>query len=126
MIVLDKKILVVDDQPEITDIICEFIKEKYPNVKTTEANSSIEALDIACSNKYDLIITDYHMPEKNGVQIVREIRENAVNKRTPIIFITAMKTEVEEEIGNDIENVYIFNKVDKIQLIVDLIEKFIS
>ena len=126
MIVLDKKILVVDDQPEITDIICEFIKEKYPKVKTTEANSSIGALDLACSNKYDLIITDYHMPEKNGVQIVREIRENALNKRTPIIFITAMKPEVEEEIGDEIEDVYIFNKVDKIQLIVDLIEKFIS
>ncbi len=126
MIVLDKKILVVDDQPEITDIICEFIKEKYPNVKTTEANSSIKALELACSNKYDLIITDYHMPERNGVQIVKEIKESALNKKTPIIFITAMKPEVEEELGGETEDIYIFNKVDKIQLIVDIIEKIIS
>jgi CheY-like chemotaxis protein len=127
MIVLDKKILIIDDQPEITEIISEIILSKYPDLYIKECNSPNEAISLANSHLYDLIITDYHMPEKSGIDVLKEIRAGqGPNKRTSFIFITATKDEVDRELGDEFGNIAVFDKVEQITNIIEMIESSIS
>ena len=120
-----KKVLLIDDQPDITAIIEEFLATNY-DIETKTINSSIMAKDILLESNYNLVISDHHMPELTGVELLRFIRDNdGPNQETPFIFLTAMQPEVKKELGLDFKNVIVLNKVDKIQLIISTIEKFI-
>ena len=67
------------------------------------------------------------MPEVSGIQFVGEVRkDDGLNNATPVVFLTAMQAEVEAEIGGLYPEVYFINKVDEIQSILDIIEKYIS
>ena len=123
----EKKILIIDDQPEITEIVEEFINDKYSEVATVTTNSPDEALELIDREEYSLIITDHHMPGKSGVDILNCVRSgDSLNKNKPIVFLTAMKTEVDLEIKDKFEDVIVINKIDQIQKIIDVIEKFLS
>jgi CheY-like chemotaxis protein len=122
----DIKILLIDDQPEITDIVEEFINDKYENMVTVTTNDPKHAIELLNTQEFSLIITDHHMPEVSGIDVLRNVRDgNSVNNDRPIVFLTAMKIEVEAEISGQYEDVIIINKVDQIQKIIDVIEKYL-
>lgn len=122
-----KKILIVDDQPDITDIIKDFIQGRHPEVKTVTLNDPLEALGFMEENSIDLLISDHHMPNMSGSELLKKIRHGqGNNKNVPVLFLTAMKNEIDFEIQEYKENVVTFNKLDKIHLIVDEIEKYLT
>ena len=122
-----KKILIVDDQPDITDIIKDFIEGRHPEVKTITLNDPLEALGFIQKNSIDLLISDHHMPNMSGSELLKKIRlGTGNNKNVPVVFLTAMKKEIDNEIQDYNENVVTFNKLDKIHLIVDEIEKYLA
>ncbi|MEK7392795.1 MAG: ATP-binding protein, partial [Fibrobacterota bacterium] len=56
------------------------------------AEDGIKALDLLCSNQYDLLLLDLHMPGKDGFEVAQAIRDpnsNVPNKRIPILALTA-------------------------------------
>lgn len=121
-----KKILIVDDQPDITDIIRDFIQGRHPEVKTITLNDPIEALGFIEKNPIDLLISDHHMPNMSGAELLKKIRMSSGNNQdVPVVFLTAMKNEVDKEIQEYKKNVVTFNKLDRIDLIVDEIEKYL-
>ena len=69
----DKKILIVDDE-EFNRLLLNAILSKY-NVSLTEATNGNEAVDLIRNNKYDLVLMDIRMPEKNGIDACIEIRK---------------------------------------------------
>lgn len=52
-----------------------------------------EALKKIAEYRYDLIITDIHMPDMDGVELLRQIRQQGINKSTPVIAVTADSTK---------------------------------
>ena len=82
------RVLAVDDNPANLRLISELLKGLGAEVET--AHSGIAALDI-CSNKdFDLILMDIQMPEMDGMETTRRLREQeGAGKRTPIIALTA-------------------------------------
>jgi two-component system alkaline phosphatase synthesis response regulator PhoP len=93
------KILVVDDEPDIVDFIAYNLqKEGY---ETVTAGNGKEAIHIAKSESPDLILMDIMMPELDGIQACREIKEVHKLRSTPVVFLTAKNEEYTELAGFD-------------------------
>lgn len=87
-----KKVLVVDDEPEICELINLYLRREGFEVST--ACSSQEALQLAREEEFDLIILDILLPEIDGIEICMELRKST---EVPIIFLSA-KGESEDKI----------------------------
>ncbi|MBY0122545.1 response regulator transcription factor [Bacillus sp. S/N-304-OC-R1] len=83
------KILVVDDEERIRRLLKMYLEREHFIID--EAEDGNEALTKALANDYDIILLDLMMPEKDGIEVCRELREK---KATPIIMLTAKGEEV--------------------------------
>lgn len=81
-------ILLVEDEEGIADFIQQGLEEEYFQV--TVANNGNTGLDLLVNNSYDLILLDWMLPGKTGIEICRQYRKH--NTQTPIIFLTAKDT----------------------------------
>lgn len=79
-----KTILIVDDQEDVRDVLSFAFRTSGFNV--LEAGSAAEALRIHSESSFDVLITDYLMPNKNGIQLVKELR--ALGFIAPVFIIT--------------------------------------
>jgi DNA-binding response OmpR family regulator len=81
-----KTILVVDDEPEILDLLGEFIKEGCKDTVVITCPNPDRAVDIAAAMKFDLMLIDYHCGIMNGFQLQHRLFQMGQN--CPTIFIT--------------------------------------
>ncbi|MGJ0848125.1 two-component system, OmpR family, response regulator VicR [Tissierella praeacuta DSM 18095] len=91
---MDNKILVIDDEKAIADIIkFNLEKEGYTVETAYDGEEGIQAV-----NRFipDLVILDIMMPKKDGFQVLREIR---VKYKFPVIMLTAKEEEVDKVLG---------------------------
>ena len=91
------KILVVDDEKLIRDVVREYLEvESY---EVVEASDGDKVDDILSKDSIDLIIMDIMMPHKDGFQTVKELRKNY---NVPIIMLSARGEEYDKLIGFDL------------------------
>lgn len=86
-----KKILVVDDEPDVTNLLEYALKSKGFTVEAV--NNPTASIGLARTFLPDLVILDVMMPEINGIQICRMLRADPQLKRVPVIFLTAKAEE---------------------------------
>jgi len=79
-------VLVVDDMPDVTEMIELLLKHAGYDVSTAE--SAKDALHLARMNRYDLVISDIGMPDMNGYELATALRELASYNKTPLIAVT--------------------------------------
>lgn len=79
-------VLVVDDVPDVTEMIELLLKHAGYDVSTAE--SAKDALHLARMNNYDLVISDIGMPDMNGYELATALRELAAYNKTPLIAVT--------------------------------------
>ena len=91
---MDKKILIVDDEKPIVDIL-KFNLEKE-GYKTIEAYDGEQAVEMALESKPDLIILDVMLPKMDGFSVCKKIRQKLT---CPIIMLTAKEEVVDKIIG---------------------------
>jgi DNA-binding response OmpR family regulator len=89
------KVLVVEDERPISDLIGVYLKREGYEVQACFDGES--GLAAAHSDNFDLIILDVGLPRLDGTQICRELR--AANNWTPIVFCTARDDEVDRVLG---------------------------
>ena len=89
-----KKILVVDDEADILDLLKYNLEKEGYKVQT--ANNGITGVEIAKSFIPDLILLDIMMPKQDGVETCRQLRENKNLGITFIVFLTARVEEYSE------------------------------
>jgi two-component system alkaline phosphatase synthesis response regulator PhoP len=86
-----KRVLIVDDEPDILEIInYNLVKEGY---ETYIAKNGDEALEMARTTNPNLVILDIMMPGKTGMQVCEVLRANPAFNDTLIIFLTALNDE---------------------------------
>ena len=94
---MDRKILIVDDEKNIVDIIAFNLKKEGYTVIT--AADGEEGVQKAMEENPDLILLDLMMPKMDGYEVCKKIREK---KNTPIIMLTAKSDERDELRGFDL------------------------
>ncbi len=84
----DVKILVVDDQPMIRNIIKDLLmKMGYSNIK--DAENGMQAIEKLRVEKFDIVFLDWNMPVIQGIDVLKELRKMPVYKDTVVIMVTA-------------------------------------
>jgi two-component system phosphate regulon response regulator PhoB len=92
-----KKILIVDDEPDVADLVSYHLKAKGYQVATE--NSPTVSIATARSFLPDLVILDIMMPDLNGMQVCRILRADPRLAHVPIIFLTAKAEECDRISG---------------------------
>lgn len=87
---MNERILVVDDSPENIQMLVGVLKEK--GYQLSIATNGLQALDVLGKIRPDLILLDVMMPEMDGFETCRRIKDSETLRDIPIIFLTA-KTE---------------------------------
>jgi len=91
------RILVIDDSPEILGIVNELLKHDY---RLRVANGGNRGLSLAsASPRPDLILLDINMPDMNGLDVCRQLKSSAITRNIPVVFLTAMDNEGDEQLG---------------------------
>ncbi|HPU55188.1 MAG TPA: response regulator, partial [Verrucomicrobiota bacterium] len=86
------KILVVDDEPEMVELVELNLRQAGYQVIT--ASDGAEALTKARSDPPDLIVLDLMIPEVGGLDVCRILRREAVTANVPIVMLTAKAAEL--------------------------------
>ena len=86
-----ERILVVEDERSIADLVAEALKRQGYRVET--AGDGDQALEAAETTLPDLIILDLMLPKLDGWEVCRRLREEDTTKRIPVIMLTARRDE---------------------------------
>ena len=89
-----KTILIVDDEKPIVDILVYNLQKEGYN--TIEANDGLTAVDIALSQKPDLILLDIMLPKMDGLTVCKKVRTKL---NVPILMLTARDEEIDKIVG---------------------------
>ncbi len=80
------RVLVVDDEPEITEIVATFLSES--GYQVTVENDPLKALQVAQTISPDVVLLDIMMPGADGYDVCGQIKQDPKLAHTPIIFLT--------------------------------------
>jgi len=83
----EKTILVADDESHILNVVS--LKLRNAGFKVITARDGQEAYELANTEKPDLLITDYHMPQMSGIELCRKLKESVATAKIPAIMLTA-------------------------------------
>ena len=88
------KILIIDDDHELTDLLVEFLSDfKY---ETIVFHCPLEGLKYLKKNSVDLLLLDFMLPEMDGFQVLRKIRESS---EIPVMMLTAKGDVADKVVG---------------------------
>ena len=97
---MNKKILIVDDEPNIV-MTLEYAFKKQ-NFEVFIARDGGEALQIIETSLPDVVLLDIMMPKVDGYQTLKRIKENALLKNTKVVFLTAKNKASDIEKGKNL------------------------
>ncbi len=86
-----KTVLIVDDSATIRKLLAYILKKK--NYVIAEAEDGIDAMEKLSHIQVDLVIVDLNMPNMDGIEFVRNLRDNYYYMDTPIIMLAATKDD---------------------------------
>ncbi len=89
-------VLVIDDEPFNLSLMEGVLGSGYSVLK---AGSGQQGLELALSGSPDLILVDVMMPEMDGFEVCRRLKENPATMHVPVIFVTAKNEVKDEELG---------------------------
>lgn len=92
---MEKRILVVEDQPDIAELIAMHLRDLGHRVDCVHDGPS--GYEAARSQRYDLILLDVMLPGRDGLDIVRALRMDRIT--TPVLMLTARSTEIDRVLG---------------------------
>ena len=109
-----KSVLVVDDTESNIDMLVEFLGDDY---EVSVAMDGETALEIANDDLPDLILLDIMMPDMDGYEVCRNLKESDKTKHIPIMFLTGATDDASREKGLGLGAVdYILKPIDQNRL----------
>jgi two-component system, OmpR family, response regulator len=93
----DIHVLVVDDDDAIRDLLCDFLQENQ--LSTYQAANHAQMWQVLQQKVPDVIILDINMPQRNGIELCRELRESPKYHSIPIIMLTARISSLDTIMG---------------------------
>ena len=105
-------VLLVDDMPSMTKFIHKMMRNLGFGKEFFIANSGREAMDILASEKIDIVLLDYNMPDISGNEVLSRIREDRKLRDIPVVMVTAEAySDFVAEIGESEVDAYILKPI---------------
>ena len=89
-------LLIVDDEKQNRTLLTELLQDDYQIIL---AKNGVQALERAQERNPDLILLDILMPEMDGFAVIRALKKNDSTRNIPVIFISALDSANDEELG---------------------------
>ena len=86
---MPKTVLVVDDQPSLRQMVRFALQ--FQGLNVIEAENGLEALDALANEAIDLVVTDWKMPEMDGLELIDRIRRTEGMEMLPIIMVSCVR-----------------------------------
>lgn len=96
---MEKKVLIVDDCGTTRKLLSYIIRER--GYLIFNASNGIEALETMATNPVDLVVTDLNMPQMDGFELSRSLRDSPDYQELPIIMITTEGSEEDKRMGKE-------------------------
>ena len=80
------KILIIEDEKSIRNVLCNILREEDENYQVEEAENGLEGLDKISKNTYDLVLCDIKMPKMDGVELLEKVME--IQPDTTMVMIS--------------------------------------
>ena len=122
---MPKKILIVDDDPDLVEAVTLILESK--NYKVAAAYGGIEGLQKAKTENPDLIVLDVMMPDKDGYVLCKELKADPQLSQIPVLLLTAvvshipttrysqqmgLETEADDFIDKPVEPAVLVNRIE--------------
>ena len=95
---MTSKILIVEDSKASRELITATV-ESIPGLEALSTSSGLEALKLLPRHTFSLIITDINMPDINGLELIRFIKQNPALRDTPLFIVTTEGREKDRDRG---------------------------
>jgi two-component system OmpR family response regulator len=118
------RVLVIDDDPDTTQLIKLFLERKG-DYRVFEENDPHKAHQTARNLRPDVILLDVVMPEVDGGEVAARIQNDPVLQSTPIIFLTALVTKGETQNGLEIQGHSFLAKPISIHELIEAIDRYL-
>ncbi len=92
-----KRILIVDDEPDFVRFLNDVLTPE--NFVVTVAENGVKALKMAAASVPDLILLDWNLPGKDGIEVCKALRADPKTDHIPIIMLTARGRETDTVLG---------------------------
>lgn len=116
-----KNIMVVDDFESNTFVTA--LTLENAGYKVTKSESGSEALRIMRDNNFDLLITDYNMPNMNGEELISSVRQIPQYAKIPILVLSTLKNEDRKHLTKTLGVTGWIEKPFQLQRFLKIVEK---
>lgn len=94
-----KTILFIEDEATLQKSLTEVLKESYNVVNAFDGESGLE---LARTDKPDLILLDLILPKRDGFNVLQELKKNDATKEVPVLILTNLENNIEIEKALDL------------------------
>lgn len=119
-----KKILLAEDEDVLRMLIMDTLEDE--GYEIDEASDGGEAETFSASMEYDLILLDYMMPVKTGLEVIKTIRINETNRDTKIMMLTAKSQKTDEKTILEAGADYFLSKPFSPLLLVETVKEILN
>jgi two-component system alkaline phosphatase synthesis response regulator PhoP len=121
---MGRKILITEDSPTILEILKSvLVEEGYEVIAATDGQ---QALEMARTEKPDLIILDLLLPKTDGYKVCRMLKFDEKYRNIPIIMLTSRTNESDEKLGREVGVDAYIRKPFQPEMIIDQIRKLLN
>jgi len=120
-----KRVLIIDDEVDI----CAFSKkilERTGKFQASCTQDSVEGINLARSDKPDIILLDINMPRLDGGEVAQQLAESPLTSGIPIVFITALMKRDELDAEGKINKHFFLPKPISPNELIDKIEEILG
>ena len=103
MVEEEKRLVCIEDEPEMIDLVRIILGQKGFNV--IGANGGVEGLEVVRREKPDLILLDLMMPDMDGWEVYQEIKADEELREIPVVVVTAKAQSIDKVLGLHIAKV---------------------
>ena len=96
------RFLMIEDDLQICEVVQDFFaRESKGTIQVETAQDGEQGLEKFYENEFDLVLLDIMLPDKDGLDILKDLRARVETRRLPIIMVTAKTTEIDKVKGLD-------------------------
>jgi len=118
------KILIVDDEPLIRELILQIIDEiEDIEIHAIEASDGVEGLELIRKEKPDIVLLDIMMPRMSGFEICRILQKEPPSWKMKVVMLTAKGQEIDKQTAKELGVKWYITKPFKIDDIIKLLRE---